>query len=185
MSHTVSTLHRPQWNLLFRTTSCLATLALVLQPPFALAQPSGGVVSGGAASINTSGTSTTITQSSQRAVIDWQGFDVQAGEAVRFDQPAAGSIALNRIHDSKLSAIDGQLTANGQVWFVNPHGMVFGPNAQVNVGGLLATTSDIGNDRFMAGDYRFDVPGDPDAAIVNRGRITIAEGGLAALVART
>ena len=41
------------------------------------------------------------------------------------------------------SPIDGQLTANGQVWLLNPNGMLFGRGAQVNVGGLVATASAI------------------------------------------
>ena len=123
-----------------------------------------------------------VTQATNNAVIDWSSFNIGSGEAVQFFQPSASSIALNRIHDARPSAIDGSLTANGQVWLVNPNGIMFGRDAQVNVGGLLATTSDIDNGLFMSGDYTFTHPGNPLASIFNSGHIQIADGGIAALV---
>lgn len=149
----------------------------------AYALPSGGVVSEGTASIVHSGANTTITQSSQRAVLDWQTFNVDAHESVNFLQASASSIALNRIHDANPSVILGSLTANGQVWLINPSGVVFGQNAAVDVGGMVATTANISNDRFMAGDFRFESSGRPDAAIMNYGTINASEAGLVALVA--
>lgn len=81
------------------------------------------------------------------------------------------------------SQIFGQLTANGQVWLINPNGIVFGRSARVDVAGLLATTLDISNTDFMAGTYRFNATGAPAASVTNAGRITIRDAGLAALVA--
>ena len=71
------------------------------------------------------------------------------------------------------------------MWLVNPNGMVFGKDAQVNVGGLLATTADIVSNRFLTGDGRFDIAGNPRASIVNDGTINIRNTGLAALIAPT
>ena len=53
----------------------------------------------------------------------------------------------------------------------------------VNTAGFLATTNDIKNDDFMAGRYNFNIPGRPDASVVNLGTITATNGGFAALVA--
>jgi hypothetical protein len=53
----------------------------------------------------------------------------------------------------------------------------------VNTAGFLATTNDIKNADFMAGRYNFNIPGRPDASIVNKGTITASSGGFAALVA--
>ena len=144
----------------------------------ASAQPSGGTVVSGQAGITSAGNTTTINQSSQKAVINWRDFSVGAGGTVQFAQPDAKSITLNRVTGSGASAIDGTLSANGQVWIINPNGVLFGQGAQVNVGGLLATTADITDGDFVAGDYDFTAgPAKPGAAIANRGAIRAANGG--------
>lgn len=159
-------------------------LGLCAAPMLAFALPQGGVVSGGAAGIRSAGGSTTIHQYTDRAVVDWQSFDIQNTESVTFAQPSTGAAILNRIHDTDASRIDGALTANGQVYLVNPNGMVFGKGAQVDVGSLVATTADTSNADFMKGGaVDFNKPGKPDAQIINQGTITVKEGGLAALVA--
>jgi hypothetical protein len=81
------------------------------------------------------------------------------------------------------SEILGTLTANGRVFLINRDGILFGPSAVVNTAGFLATTHDIKNSDFMAGRYNFNIPGRPDASIVNQGKITATSGGFAALVA--
>ncbi len=156
---------------------------VAFQPVLSFALPQGGQVAAGQAQIVSGATETTIAQGTSRAIIDWSSFDIGSGEAVQFAQPGPGAIALNRIHDIKASAIDGRLTANGNVWIVNPHGIVFGPGAVVNVGGLLASTADISNDNFLAGNYRFDTAGDVGATITNEGQITVADAGMLAFVA--
>ncbi len=116
-------------------------------------------------------------------MLDWSSFNIGSGEQVNFNQPSASSIALNRIHDTQASTINGQLNANGQVWLLNPNGVLFGSGAQVNVGSLLATTSNISNSDFMAGNYKFTPGGNPTASVSNAGTITAADSGLVALVA--
>ena len=163
-------------------TAILSAFSLFVTQTAAYALPVGGQVNGGTATITSAGSQVDINQSSQRALIDWQSFNINNGEAVNFQQPSSSAVALNRIHDANPSQIDGALSANGQVWLVNSQGIAFGSNAEVNVGGLLATSSDIDNDRFMGGDYRFDIPGNPLATIRNSGSIRAADGGLAMLV---
>ncbi|MEM1315179.1 MAG: filamentous hemagglutinin N-terminal domain-containing protein, partial [Pseudomonadota bacterium] len=177
-------MQRPRRRLLrsAATALALASLSLAGGAP-AEAGPKGGVVKGGQASIKTRGGVTTIRQGSQRVVIDWRSFDIDAHEAVRFVQPDRGSIALNRVLDGMPTHIRGQLLANGNVWLVNPSGVMFHAGSVVDVGGLLATTADIENDAFLRGDYVFDKPGDPDARIVNEGRISFKDAGLAGFVA--
>ena len=150
------------------------SLALIGTPAWALAPnvlPTGGVVSAGAASISQSANALTVQQTSARAVLDWQSFNIGAAATVNFNQPNSGSVALNRISGSA-SEIYGKLNSNGQVFFTNPQGMLFGPGAQVNVGGILATTLSIGNSEFMAGNYRFSNPG--SGSILNAAAITAA-----------
>ncbi len=105
--------------------------------------PSGGQVTGGSGQIIQSGNTTTIEQSSQALSLTWQSFNVGAQQAVDFVQPNAGAIAVNRILGNSASEILGHLDANGQVWLVNPNGVLFGKSAQVDVGGLVASTLDL------------------------------------------
>ncbi|HET7085992.1 MAG TPA: YDG domain-containing protein [Rhizomicrobium sp.] len=147
--------------------------------------PSGGTVAAGDASIlQNSSSATVVQQQSGKAVINWQSFSVGAGASVTFQQPGSAAITLNRVTGASPSAINGSLLANGQVWLVNGNGVLFGPNSQVNVGGLLATTSDIQDGDFMAGRYQFGTPSsNPDAQVVNQGSIKAATGGSVVLSA--
>jgi filamentous hemagglutinin family protein len=149
------------------------------------AGPDGANVVGGAATIQgQGGPSVIINQSTPSAIINWRTFNIGTGENVRFNQPSSSSVALNRVTGGLgPSEILGTLTANGRVFIINRDGVLFGAGAVVNTAGFLATTSDIKNSDFMAGRYNFNIPGRPDASIVNQGRITATSGGFAALVA--
>ncbi|MEK7754460.1 MAG: filamentous hemagglutinin N-terminal domain-containing protein, partial [Acidobacteriota bacterium] len=147
------------------------------------AGPQGAVVRAGDAQVLGNGTLTRVEQKSVRAVIDWRSFGIGAAEQVQFLQPSAQAAILNRVTGEQASVILGRMDANGQVLLINPYGIVFGHGAQVNVGSLIASTSNISNSNFMAGRLVFDHPGRPGAGIINAGAITAAEGGLVALVA--
>ncbi|ABD79320.1 filamentous haemagglutinin-like protein [Saccharophagus degradans 2-40] len=116
-----------------------------------------------------------IQQNSERAVINYQNFSIGQGEAVNVVQPGENAVLLNRVVGNNLSQIAGALNANGQVFLVNPQGVMFGGGAQVNVGGLLVSTVDINTEAFMTGGL---VPADsaansnPAASIVNNADIT-------------
>ncbi|MFM9889677.1 MAG: YDG domain-containing protein [Rickettsiales bacterium] len=159
-------------------------LALLCCPLTANANPQGGVVSAGQASISSAGSTLSVHQQTDRAVIDWQGFDISAGERTEFQQPSAASIALNRVHSAQASVINGTLQANGNLLIVNQNGVLFGQHAVVDVNGLVATTADISNDNFLNQRApHFDKPGAPDAAVTNEGNITARDGGLVGFVA--
>jgi filamentous hemagglutinin family protein len=68
----------------------------------------------------------TVDQSTQNVSIDWQTFNIEANESVRFNQPSVNSIALNRVLGQDPSQILGNLPANGQVFILNPNGVLFG-----------------------------------------------------------
>jgi filamentous hemagglutinin family protein len=115
----------------------------------AQAQPTGGTVVYGGATIGSPSTTTTlITQTTNAAIINWQSFSLASGSSVVFDQPNAAAIALNRVLGGGVSQINGNLQANGQVWIINANGILFGKGSQINVAGLLATTSDIADSDF-------------------------------------
>jgi len=145
------------------------------------ALPAGGTIVGGAGEIERQGETLTVTQATSRLAADWQSFSVGAGHRVEFVQPSASAVALNRVLGPDASVIQGALNANGQVFLVNPNGVLFSPGAEVNVGGLVASTLDIGTGDFMAGDYTFE--GGSSGAIVNQGNIRTTAGGTVALIA--
>ncbi len=146
------------------------------------ALPGGGSVAAGQVGIVTDGTRMNITQGSQRAIINWQSFDIGSQAQVSFQQPNAAAVALNRVSGPTASRIEGQLSANGQVFLVNPNGVLFGGGARVDVGALVASTLDIHDTDFLAGNARFSGSG---SAIENRGTINAASGGYLAFIAPT
>src|SRR6266446_58577 len=173
-------MHPRSRNLLLTTA---ALLALGAAP--AAGGPAGGTVVGGTATIQgQGGPAVIVNQSSSSAIVNWNTFNIGVNESVRFNQPSTSSVVLNRVTGGLgPSEILGTLTANGRVFVINRDGILFGPSAVVNTAGFLATTHDIRNSDFMAGRYNFNIPGRPDASIVNQGRITATSGGFAALVA--
>ena len=184
-------MRRPRPALLVSTALC-ATVAVVVSLP-AQAQPSpntlptGGTVFGGSASISTSGNTATINQASQRAAINWQTFNIGSQAKVQFDQPNAAAVALNRVTTPNPSQIAGKLDANGQVIIENQSGVIFYKGSQVNTAGLMvsaASSSDAATRTFLnGGKLVTDLPANPNAAVINQGRITVKQAGLAALVA--
>lgn len=152
---------------------------------YASANPEGGVVVGGAATIQTSGTQTTITQNTNRAAINWSSFNVNADETVRFNQPSSSSIALNRVRGNDPSNILGSVQANGSIFLINPNGIVFGQGAKIDAAGIIASTADMDTDRFMntSGTFNFSIAGNPSAKIINQGQINARDAGLVGLVA--
>ncbi|MDZ4253377.1 MAG: filamentous hemagglutinin N-terminal domain-containing protein [Sulfuritalea sp.] len=150
-------------------TAFAAQFALAA-PPAATALPTGGQVVAGQASIQQAGAAMTIRQATDQAILNWQTFNIGASASVNFIQPGASSVALNRVLGTDPSAIYGQLTANGQVFLVNPSGVLFGPGARVDVGGLVASTLAIRDADFLARNYRFTRDG-ATGAVVNQGEI--------------
>ncbi len=129
------------------------------------------------------GNAVTIDQSSARLAINWQSFDIGSGESVTFNQPSSQAIALNRILGQDPSTILGKLSANGQVFLLNPNGVLFGAGAQVDVGGIVASTLSLSNDDFLAGRYTFAGRRLGLRGVVNRGTIEAAQGGYVAFIA--
>ncbi len=146
-----------------------------MTPVVANANPNGGTVVAGAANIQATGNSLNITQASDRAIINWQGFSVGAGQITNFSLPSSSSATLNRVTGGDMSVIAGQLNSNGQVFLINPNGVLFGNGSRINVGGLTASTLDITNSQFMqGGDLNFQ--GSSSAGVINRGVINANNG---------
>ena len=115
--------------------------------------PPAGFVTSGQATAVSSGNTLTVTQTSDQAILNWASFNVSADGRVAFKQPGSTSIALNKIYQASPSSIFGQVTANGQLYLINPNGFVFGSTATVNVAGLIASSLGLynGDAGFSAG----------------------------------
>jgi filamentous hemagglutinin family protein len=143
----------------------------------------GGQIVSGSGAIHQNGATTTINQGSQHLSLNWQTFDIAPNETVNFVQPGRDAIAVNRILGNSASEIYGHLNANGQVWLINPNGVLFGQGAQVNVGGMVASTLDTSDSSLSSNTRSFS--GNGKGSIVNKGSIHAANGGYVALLGNT
>jgi len=146
------------------------------------ALPQGVQVVSGQAQVTTSGAAMTVNQATAQAILNWNSFNIGSQASVRFNQPSASAVALNRVVGTDPSRIYGQLSSNGKVFLINSNGVLFGAGAQVNVGGLVASTLGLSDQDFLAGQYQFAQTGKA-AALRNDGSITSAAGGYVALLA--
>ncbi len=138
----------------------------------------------GSATIQQTLGTTTVRQLTDKAIVDWQKFSVDRNELVKFVQPNELAVILNRVTGRDPSVILGKLQANGQIFLVNPNGILFGPGSQVDVGSLVATTLAIRDEDFLNGNYRFTQDASFDlASIVNQGEIHVSDGGYVVLTA--
>ena len=155
-------------------------------PPAANQLPTGGSVAQGSATIDKNVTaqasSMTVNQTSQRAVVNWETFNVGSSSTLNFIQPNVNAVTLNRVNDSNPSQIFGHINSNGQVFITNAHGVYFSPSSSVDVGALVATTHSISDNNFMSGNYVFERNG-ATGKIINEGNIKAALGGYIALLA--
>lgn len=150
----------------------LTSLALV---PAAWANPQGAQVRQGQIRVQQSPGMTLIRQQSQRAVIDWDSFSIDAGETTRFLQPDDAAAVLNRVRGPSASVIDGVLRGNGRVFLINPNGILVGPQGIIDVAGFVASTLDTSDRDFLrGGDLRF--AGTSGATVVNLGAISASGG---------
>lgn len=141
------------------TVQLIRAAAPVVTPPAPNALPvpsTSGFVGGGVVTGNapvTVGNTMTITQQSQKAILNWQSFDVGSDAGVIFDQTqGASSETLNRVAPGTApSRIYGRVTAPGRVYVINQNGVVFGPTAQINVRGMIASALNITDDKFLNG----------------------------------
>jgi len=165
------------------------TLGLIGTSPnraIAATLPTGGNVVGGTATISTNGAGTveTINQATQRAVINWNTFNLSSDGTVQFNQPNSGALALNRVTGSaSASQINGIINANGGVWVINPNGVMIGATGQINANSFIASTGHVKTSDFMSGAAQIQIKNmNPNAQVTNAGTITVADAGLVALV---
>ena len=146
-----------------------------------MANPQGAQVMHGQVSFAYPDSHTLNITNSPNSVINWQQFSIQQNEVTRFIQESSSSTVLNRVTGQNPSDILGQLLSNGRVFVINPNGIVFGKDAVVDTAGLVASTLDMTDEDFIAGNLRFE--GEKATAIENRGYIKAGEKGEVFLIA--
>ncbi len=141
----------------------------------ARANPQGASVAAGTVTVTAAGRTLTVNQSTNRAIVNWQSFSVGAGETTRINLPSSLSAILNRVTGSDPSSIAGQISSNGQVYLINPNGIVIGPNGRINTSAFVASTLNISDTAFMRGGG-MTFRGDSGAGIKVFGKIAAANG---------
>ena len=152
----------------------LSLLAWNLGMVSADANPAGGTVTQGTATFNTAGSQFTINSTTVNTAINWQSFNIAAGETTTFVEPTSTSVVWNYITDANPSQILGNINANGYVVLQNQNGFVVGGNAAIKAAGLVMTTSPTPVPNLSSGGaWEFDAP-PPASEIINYGQITTA-----------
>lgn len=163
----------------------VAALTLSLSVSAAIhdnALPTGQQIISGSADFTQAGNTLNINQHSQHLATNWNTFNIGSHAAVNFNQLNQSSVAVNRVLDNNASQIMGRLNANGQVILINPNGVVFSKTAQVNVGGIVASTLDLQQQDVLDGKFTFTGSG-KNGSVENHGNIQAQNGGTVALIA--
>ena len=146
---------------------CCGLLASLCSAPVS-ANPMGEKIQAGMAQFDRTGSQLTVHQQSDKAIIHWQDFSIAAGETTQFVQPSSSSAVLNRVTGGNLSEIMGTLNANGQVFLINPNGIVIGKDGVINTQSFIGSTLDVSDAQFLNSDDLI-LSGDSNATIINLG----------------
>lgn len=187
----IGSVHIGYWPAMskFAKINSVVVCGLALLPTSILAAisnvelPSGAVIQTGSATVNQNDNILTIKQNSQNLSSNWNIFNIGSDAVVNFIQPNSSAVAINHILDSNASQIMGQLNANGQVFLLNPNGIVFSKTAQINVGGLVASTLKLNELNVETGQFILSSDIDSAALIENQGNISTSNAGVVALIA--
>ena len=153
---------------------------LAANPLPADALPRGLQVVQGQAQLSTQGAQMTV-RNTNGSILNWQEFSIGRDAKVYFEQANSSSKVLNRVIGNDPSQIFGQLGSNGQVWLLNPNGVLFGRDARVDVGSLVVSTLRLNDQDFLSGQYRFSA-GLDGATLRNEGALRSSLGGQVVLL---
>ncbi len=154
----------------------LSTLSLSVMMAVAQANPTGGEIQSGDITINPSDAngSMVIDQRSQQGVINWNSFNINPNESVQINMANSSGVQLDRVTGVDPSKIMGNLSSNGQVFLINPNGVVFGKDSQLDTAALVVSTLNISDPDFLAAHYDFNQNANPNGragSIVNNGNL--------------
>lgn len=169
----------------FNKKSIVVYVAMIIASNGAEANPIGGEFAQGMGSISNAVGLTTIQQTTQQAIVNWQSFGSNAGEVIKFVQPNANAAILNRVVGNLPSNLNGLLEGNGRVYLVNPNGIVLGANGVINVnGGFVASTQGISDSAFMQGGALL-FSGENTGSMQILGKIQSAQGDIVIIAPKT
>ncbi|MFJ3047929.1 filamentous hemagglutinin family protein [Herbaspirillum chlorophenolicum] len=96
-------------------------------------------------------TTVVIQQTADKAILNWETFNVGKNTLLRFYQDANWAV-LNRVNDplARPSQIQGQIQADGTVMIVNRNGVIFSGSSQINTRNLVAAAANISDTQFQA-----------------------------------
>ena len=166
-------------HLCARYLMLFCTVGFVLLPTsYVWANPAGEAVVGGAATFQRDGNKLTVNQATDRLAVNWQSFNIAAGERTHFNMPSSTSAALNRVIGGNPSSIYGSLSANGILYLINPSGILVGPGGTVNAAAFMASTLDVSTEQFMnaKNGAGMNFYGSSGESIINQGNITAEKG---------
>lgn len=146
------------------------------------ANPSGAEVINGEVSIDRSVENVMAITNSPNAIINWNNFNISQNEITRFIQQNSQSAVLNQVIGENPSEILGQLISNGQVFLINPNGIIFGADSMIDTQGMIASTLNMSNEDFLNGNYHF-IANSEVGGIVNEGIIRAGDQGNIILIA--
>jgi len=175
-------MHLPPARLAKRTLALALAAAFGHAPGAAWAQtsvlPTGPTIVHGTADVQLQGSGERmVIANSANAILNWNSFSIGQQNTVQFIQPSAASKVLNRVTGNDPSNILGSLSSNGQVWLVNPNGVLFGANARVDVGALVASGLGISDQDFLGGRFAFGTAGVAGGQVLNQGSLSTSFGG--------
>ncbi|MDO9218907.1 MAG: filamentous hemagglutinin N-terminal domain-containing protein, partial [Lacisediminimonas sp.] len=153
--------------------------AAALAQVSASALPTGGQLVAGQALISQLSNQMRVSQTTDKAIINWNTFNIGSAARVDFQMPSSTSAVLNRVITNNPSSLMGALTGNGRVWLINPAGIMVGPGATIDVAGFIGSTLSVRNEDFLADRLNFSGSG---AGVSNFGSITTPQGGNVYLV---
>lgn len=155
-------LHMTHWQLIIWSLG-LCSLAH--------ANPSNPTAIQGTLSVENMDANTYAINVSEDAYIFWDDFSIAEGELTQFHQPSSQSITVIEVTTKAPSTILGTLKSNGNLFLLNPNGVLVGENASIDSCGFLASSLPACPCPLIDGEYDVFIQGDSKAPIVNKGRI--------------